>query len=109
MTTKRKHVPMRTCIACHQKRPKRELLRVVRQADGQLEVDARGKLPGRGAYLCPSQGCWDRALEQRKLARALKCEVSSAQVDALRGVVTALLIEAEVTETNVPASKGSSG
>jgi predicted RNA-binding protein YlxR (DUF448 family) len=93
MTTKRKHVPLRTCIACHQKRPKRELLRVVRQADGHLEVDARGKLPGRGAYLCPSKGCWDRALEQRKLARALKCEVEVGQVDALRLAVAPLLME----------------
>jgi len=107
LTARRKHVPFRTCIACHQKRPKRELLRVVRQANGRLEIDPKGKLSGRGAYLCPSSECWDGALVQGKLARAFKCEVDAGQVDAVREAVLPLLVGAELAESHIPSSKGS--
>lgn len=90
---RRKHVPLRTCIACQQKRPKRELLRIVRRPEGVVEVDPRGKLSGRGAYLCVSQECLETALEQRRLARALKCEVRDVDVSALRKDVAGLLAE----------------
>ena len=50
-------VPQRTCVACRQVKAKRELIRVVRDADGRLSVDLRGKAPGRGAYLDPDEAC----------------------------------------------------
>ena len=69
---KRKHIPQRTCIACRSKRPKRELVRVVRAPDGHVAVDETGKRNGRGAYLCPSRECWQRALSEGLLNRALR-------------------------------------
>jgi predicted RNA-binding protein YlxR (DUF448 family) len=92
-TQRRKHVPMRTCIACRQKRPKRELIRVVRRPEGAIEIDLKGKLSGRGAYLCATDECWHEALEERKLAKALQCQVSAEQVLNLRAVVAPLLAE----------------
>ena len=89
--TRRKHVPLRTCIACQGKRPKRELVRVVRAPEGTIEVDPKGKRSGRGAYLCPDLECWDAALEQRKLGRALKCRVSAEDVARLRSAAELLL------------------
>ena len=92
---RRKHVPLRTCIACRQKRPKRELIRVVRTSAGALEVDPKGKRAGRGAYLCPGRQCWQVALDpappaRKQLERALRCRVSEEDVahlyDALRVV-----------------------
>jgi predicted RNA-binding protein YlxR (DUF448 family) len=90
---RRTHVPLRTCITCRQKRPKRELLRVVRRPEGDIEVDPRGKLSGRGAYLCPRHECWGLALDPHKLGRALKCQVSAEDVATLRVRVEALLVE----------------
>jgi predicted RNA-binding protein YlxR (DUF448 family) len=84
---RRKHVPLRTCIACHQKRPKRELVRVVRTPEGSLELDLRGKLPGRGAYFCPVRECSEAALEQGRLSRLLKVEVSGEDVARLHDAV----------------------
>lgn len=83
---RRKHVPLRTCVACHQKRPKRELIRVVRTLapEGTIEIDLKGKLPGRGTYLCREQSCWDKGLDPRKLGRALKCSVSDEEIRRLR-------------------------
>jgi uncharacterized protein len=82
--TGRKHVPLRTCIACHQERAKRDLIRIVHTPEGQIEIDPKGKRSGRGAYLCYDRACWDVALKQSSLGRALKCEVSPEQVAELR-------------------------
>jgi predicted RNA-binding protein YlxR (DUF448 family) len=80
----RKHVPLRSCIACRAKRPKRELVRIVRTPAGTIEIDRDGKRSGRGAYLCPDQECWETALRHRKLGQALKCQVSADDVATLR-------------------------
>ncbi len=87
--TRRKHVPQRTCIACQEKRAKRELIRIVRTPQGTVEIDPKGKRPGRGAYLCPRPACWD-LLDERKLSRALKRRVSAEEIAALRASARSL-------------------
>lgn len=93
-TTHRKHVPLRTCIVCHQQRAKRDLIRVVRTPEGTIEIDRKGKRSGRGAYLCFDPACWNTALEQGRLGRALKCQIDEEQVAALRAQAAALLAAA---------------
>ena len=61
-----KKVPIRTCIACHEEKPKRDMLRVVRSADGNVSLDFSGKMPGRGAYICSNEACV-RLLGKKKL------------------------------------------
>lgn len=65
--SKPRHIPQRTCIACKEVRPKRELIRVVRTPEGHVELDATGKKSGRGAYLCARRSCWEPALKKGKL------------------------------------------
>jgi len=67
-----RHVPMRTCVACRQSRPKRELVRVVCLGDGKIEIDTSGKKPGRGAYLCYAPECWDKGLKKGRIEYALR-------------------------------------
>lgn len=67
---RRKHIPQRTCVGCRTVDEKRELIRIVRTAEG-VQIDLRGKLPGRGAYLHDSRSCWLLGLDGR-LAHALK-------------------------------------
>jgi len=74
---KRKHVPQRTCVACRAKRPKRELVRIVRAPNGDVAVDETGKRSGRGAYLCPTKECWQRALSEGHLNRALRVSLTN--------------------------------
>lgn len=69
-----KHIPQRTCVGCRQVQGKRQLVRVVRQADGQIRIDVTGKAPGRGAYVHASEECWKNALSGGRLARALKLD-----------------------------------
>ncbi|MBX0326200.1 YlxR family protein [Oscillochloris sp. ZM17-4] len=74
-----KHVPQRTCVACRRTDAKRGLIRLVRTAEGRVEVDSTGKRHGRGAYLCHTAACWELAMKRRTLERALRVEPLSAE------------------------------
>jgi predicted RNA-binding protein YlxR (DUF448 family) len=71
-----KRIPQRTCVACGKIRPKRELVRLVRMADGGVEVDGSGRKAGRGAYLCPAGECWAVGLKEGRLEHALRVAIS---------------------------------
>ncbi len=70
-----KHVPQRTCVGCREVLSKREMVRIVRTADG-VQIDPTGKLAGRGAYLHDRRECWERGLKGA-LAHALKTNLTS--------------------------------
>lgn len=65
-----KKIPMRQCVGCREMKEKKSLIRVVRSPEGQVSLDFRGKLPGRGAYVCPDRSCLKRARKSRALERA---------------------------------------
>ncbi len=71
---KGKHVPERTCVGCGAKRPKVELLRVVRSPEGKVFLDLSGKRSGRGAYICPNIDCFRKAVKRKALQRSLKVD-----------------------------------
>jgi predicted RNA-binding protein YlxR (DUF448 family) len=81
---RRKHVPQRTCVACRTARPKRELVRIVRASEGSVTIDETGKQKGRGAYLCRQRTCWEMALTNRQLERALKVTIATETTVQLR-------------------------
>jgi predicted RNA-binding protein YlxR (DUF448 family) len=59
------------CAICRQQYPKRELIRLVRSADGQVALDDTGKKPGRGLYVCKSEDCLTQALKGARLEKAV--------------------------------------
>ncbi len=67
-----KHIPQRTCVACHQVKAKRELIHLVRTPDSNIEIDSSGKKTGRGAYLCRAWECWETGLKGTRLEHALR-------------------------------------
>jgi predicted RNA-binding protein YlxR (DUF448 family) len=71
-------------VACRTTGAKRGLVRIVRGAEGLVEVDETGKRSGRGAYLCRSRECWDKALKGKVLEYALKTPISMEQKAALQ-------------------------
>jgi predicted RNA-binding protein YlxR (DUF448 family) len=77
MSSKPSNLPARTCVGCRTVRPKRELVRLVRQSSGEVVVDPSGKLNGRGAYVCPDEACWTQAERRRGLERALSVRLDS--------------------------------
>jgi len=66
----------RTCLGCRQVKAKRELLRIVRTPDGNIEIDITGRKAGRGSYLCPNLECWEAGLKGNKLNYALHTSLS---------------------------------
>jgi uncharacterized protein len=63
--------PIRTCVGCRARAAKSDLLRVVAVGD-EIVPDPAARMSGRGAYLHPSQGCWERAQRRRAISRALR-------------------------------------
>ena len=104
---RRKHVPLRSCIACRVKSPKRDLIRVVRTPEGMLEIDIKGKRAGRGAYVCRNAQCCEAALESGKLSQALRSQVSAEEMEALKASVS-LLLENAAEDPQVGSVQGTS-
>lgn len=80
---KAKKIPKRKCVACGEMKEKKELLRIVRRHDGEILVDPRGKLDGRGCYICKDAQCFAAAKKMRKLERAFSCKVDGSVYDEL--------------------------
>ncbi|NLW22324.1 MAG: YlxR family protein [Tissierellia bacterium] len=78
---------MRKCVACNENKPKRELLRVVKNKEGHVDIDLTGKMNGRGAYICPSIECLDKVKKNKNLNRALEIEVPKEVYDKLYEVI----------------------
>ncbi len=71
MTSNAKHVPLRSCSICRVKGSKYNLIRIVKSPDNQPVIDISGKLPGRGAYICPDSECIELAKKSGRLAHIL--------------------------------------
>jgi uncharacterized protein len=69
--------PQRSCVACRRVRPRPELIRFVRLAEGRPSIDLGGRAAGRGAYLCRDEACWTLARKRRALDRALRVTVDA--------------------------------
>ena len=71
MANKRK-IPMRKCVGCGEMKPKKELLRVLRTEEDGFVLDTTGKKNGRGAYICYSRDCFQKAVKNKGLERSFK-------------------------------------
>ena len=83
-----KHIPQRTCVGCRSVLAKRQLIRIVRTADG-VKIDPTGKLAGRGAYLHDRRSCWQAGLAG-SLAHALKVDLTAADRENLEAFMNTL-------------------
>jgi predicted RNA-binding protein YlxR (DUF448 family) len=83
-------VPIRTCVACRTERQKRDLVRIVRTTEGEVTLDATGRMNGRGAYLCPNPECLKLAVKRRALDRSLGGSPSPESIAALEAEMAAL-------------------
>ena len=63
------------CIVCRSQSDKKELLRIVKNKEGEIFVDDSGKANGRGAYVCKEKDCYAKLCKQKGLNRAFKCNV----------------------------------
>ena len=79
-----KKTPERLCIGCQTVRPKKELVRIVRSPEGVFSVDFKGKMPGRGAYVCHKPECFDMAVKRKRFEKAFQGPVNAETLETLR-------------------------
>lgn len=82
---KTKKIPMRMCLGCGEMKPKRELIRVVKSKEGDISLDLTGKKSGRGAYICKSVECFEKARKVRKFERSFSCMISEDIYNSMEG------------------------
>jgi predicted RNA-binding protein YlxR (DUF448 family) len=75
------HVPTRSCAVCRVARPKRELDRLVRGADGTVHHDPTGRAPGRGTYICHEPACRAPDAAAAAVRRALGAELAPGTLE----------------------------
>lgn len=83
-----KKIPQRTCVICHSKFEKRDLLRIVLNNEGEIFFDPTGKANGRGAYICQSEDCLNQFLSKNYLERAFKRKIDSAVIQKTRDQIS---------------------
>ena len=83
-----KKMPMRTCTGCRQSKNKKELIRVVRDKEGNVFVDTTGRKNGRGAYICRDVECLHKAVRTKGLERTLK--ISAIDEDVFKRLMSEL-------------------
>lgn len=80
---KTKKIPLRQCIACRELKPKKEMLRIVKNKEGAIFLDFSGKAQGRGAYICDDENCIKKLRKQRLIHKVFSCEVDEAVYSAI--------------------------
>ena len=82
-----KKIPMRTCVVTKESLPKKELLRIVRTPEGDIEVDETGKSNGRGAYLKKDINVLEQAKKSKILEKKLECKIEDSVYDEIKNII----------------------
>ena len=87
---KTKKVPLRKCVGCSESKPKKELIRIVKNKEQEVFIDETGKANGRGAYVCKDIKCLDRAIKTKAIYKALGKDLTEEMIESLRQSLTDL-------------------
>ena len=86
-------VPMRKCVGCGEMKSKKEMMRVLKTTEGEFVLDATGKKNGRGAYLCFSKECLEKAVKSKGLERSFQQSIPKEVFEKLEKEMESLEIE----------------
>ncbi|TFU60437.1 MULTISPECIES: RNase P modulator RnpM [unclassified Gemella] len=86
---KQKKIPSRKCILTNKMFPKKDLLRIVKNKEGEIFVDATGKKAGRGAYVIADLNIIEEAREKKKLEKYFS--VDSEKMDEIYSEIIRLI------------------
>ena len=79
--------PERRCIASKEKVEKKQLLRIVRTPEKNIEIDLTGKKNGRGAYICKKEECLNKAIKTKRFEKTFEIDINAQIYDDIRGVI----------------------
>ena len=83
-----KKIPMRMCVGCHENKPKKELVRIVKSPEGEISLDFTGKKAGRGAYVCGNAACLELARKNRRLEKSFSCKIQPEVYEVMQHVLS---------------------
>jgi predicted RNA-binding protein YlxR (DUF448 family) len=78
-----KKIPQRKCLGCMETFQKKELIRVVRTPEGDVCIDLKGKMSGRGAYICKKEACLKKAIKSKRIQTNLEVTISDELIESL--------------------------
>ena len=84
MAVQVKRVPLRKCTGCQEMKNKKEMMRILKTSEGDIVLDTTGRKNGRGAYVCCSMDCFEKAVKNKGLERSLKCKVPEEAYESLK-------------------------
>ncbi len=84
---KQKKIPLRTCVVTKESLPKKELLRIVRNKEGEVFVDETGKLNGRGAYIKKDLAVLEQAKKTQILEKKLECKIEDRVYEEIKNII----------------------
>ncbi|WP_010530663.1 RNase P modulator RnpM [Lentibacillus jeotgali] len=87
MAKKKRKIPQRKCVVTNEMKPKKELIRVVRNKEGEVFVDPTGKKNGRGAYVSNDLAVIEKAEKSGILSRQLNAEIEPSVYEELKRFV----------------------
>ena len=82
-----KNIPKRTCIGCNEIKEKKQLIRIVKNKEGNIFVDKTGKENGRGAYICDNIECLEKAVKTKRLERTFETAIDTKIYEELKNVL----------------------
>ena len=77
-------IPMRKCIGCQEMKNKKEMMRILKTTEDEIILDTTGRKNGRGAYLCFSKECFEKAVKNKGLERSLKMNIPQSVYESLK-------------------------
>lgn len=82
-----KKLPQRMCIGCGMQKDKKDLIRIVKNKQGEILLDKVGRLPGRGAYICNSSECLEKLIKSKRLEKNFEIKIEDTIYEELRKAI----------------------
>jgi hypothetical protein len=83
-----KKTPLRKCVGCGEMIAKKDMLRVIKNKEGEIKLDPTGKENGRGAYLHLDRECFEKAVKSKGLERSFKMSIDPSIYERLEKEMT---------------------
>lgn len=81
---KKRKIPLRKCVGCNEQKNKQELIRIVKNNEGEIFIDKTGKANGRGVYICNSLSCFEKAKKNKEIEKAFKTRIDESIYEELK-------------------------
>lgn len=82
-----KRLPQRTCLGCNEKKDKKDLIRIVKNKNGEIYIDITGKMEGRGTYICKSEECLKKLIKNKRLSKTFEMEIPVNTYENLEKII----------------------